>query len=133
MKIQNQFPDLHWIWKGGISFVYEVHPRIVVKVPKAGDFEREQFQKELKIYELFSRQSPCPSIVQCFYFSDNGIFLEYMRGATPVGLIDASTKCVARCIPLFEDTGQPCPRPPNYDSHRSEKARTSRPAKAMDE
>jgi hypothetical protein len=35
------------------AFVYEVHPRIVVKVPKSGDFEREQFQRELKIYKIF--------------------------------------------------------------------------------
>ncbi|KAL4888232.1 hypothetical protein BDV59DRAFT_196634 [Aspergillus ambiguus] len=79
MDIQRQFPDVHWIWEGGISFVYEVHPRIVVKVPKSGEFEREQFQKELKIYEIFSRCRPCPYIVQCFFYTDNGIFLEYMR------------------------------------------------------
>ncbi|CAG8132406.1 unnamed protein product [Penicillium olsonii] len=79
MTTQQQFPGLHWIWKGAISFVYEVHPRIVVKVPKSGEFEREQFGKELKVYEMFSRNPPCPSIVQCFFYTDNGIFLEYMR------------------------------------------------------
>jgi len=67
------------IWGGGISFVYEVHPRIVVKVPKSGEFEREQFRKEREIYQIFSRNPPCPSIVQCFLVSENGIFLEYMR------------------------------------------------------
>lgn len=82
MDIQRQFPDVHWIWGGGISFVYEVHPRIVVKVPKSGEFEREQFQKELEIYQVFSQNPPCSSIVQCFLSSDNGIFLEYMRGTT---------------------------------------------------
>ncbi|KAJ5587263.1 uncharacterized protein N7459_003028 [Penicillium hispanicum] len=80
MDIRQQFPDVHWVWKGGISFVYEVHPRIVVKVPKSGDFEKEQFQKELKVYKAFSHP-PCPSIVQCFY-ADNGIFLEYIRDIT---------------------------------------------------
>ncbi|EFE39694.1 hypothetical protein TRV_05586 [Trichophyton verrucosum HKI 0517] len=79
MSIRKQFPEVHWIWKGGISFVYEVHPRIVVKIPKSGDFEREQFQKELKIYEILSQRPTCPSIVQCFFYTDNGIFLEYMR------------------------------------------------------
>lgn len=49
MDIQRQFSNVHWIWKGGISFVYEVHPRIVVKVPKLGEFEREQFKKEVEI------------------------------------------------------------------------------------
>lgn len=86
MSIRQQFPDVHWIWKGGISFVYEVHPRIVVKVPKPGDFEREQFRKELKIYEIFSQHPPCSSVVQCFFYADNGVFLEYMRGATPAGI-----------------------------------------------
>ncbi|KAJ6061221.1 hypothetical protein N7444_001917 [Penicillium canescens] len=82
MDIRQQFPNVHWVWRGGISFVYEVHPRVVVKVPKSGDFEREQFRKELKIYEIFSQHPPCPSIVQCFLYADNGIFLEYMRDVT---------------------------------------------------
>ncbi|KAJ5151649.1 hypothetical protein N7492_009944 [Penicillium capsulatum] len=79
MDIQHQFPDVHWIWGGGISFVYEVHPRIVVKVPKSGDFNGEQFKNEVDIYQIFSQHRPCPSIVQCFLSSDKGIFLEYMR------------------------------------------------------
>ncbi|EKV13711.1 hypothetical protein PDIG_36220 [Penicillium digitatum PHI26] len=79
MDIQRQYPSVHWIWGGGISFVYEVHPRIVVKVPKSGEFERQQFHKELEIYQVFSQNPPCHSIVQCFLFSDSGIFLEYMR------------------------------------------------------
>ncbi|CAG8238824.1 unnamed protein product [Penicillium salamii] len=79
MDNQHQFPSVHWIWGGGISFVYEVHPRIVVKVPKSGEFEREQFHKEVEIYRIFSQNPPCPSIVQCFLFSGRGIFLEYMR------------------------------------------------------
>ncbi|KAJ5243629.1 hypothetical protein N7489_003725 [Penicillium chrysogenum] len=82
MDIRQQFPNVHWIWRGGISFVYEVHPRIVVKVPKSGDFEREQFQRELKIYKIFSQHPPCPSIIQCFLYAENGIFLEYMRDIT---------------------------------------------------
>lgn len=80
-SIPAAFPDVHWIWREGISFVYEFHPRIVVKVPKSGAFEEEQFLKEVKIYEIFSRHPPCPSVVQCFFYADNGIFLEYMRGA----------------------------------------------------
>ncbi|OAA42758.1 Protein kinase-like domain protein [Metarhizium rileyi] len=79
MAVQEQFPHVHWVWKGAISFVYEVHPRIVVKVPKSGDFEREQFRKEVRIYELFSQHPLCPSVVQCFFYTENGIFLEYMR------------------------------------------------------
>lgn len=86
MDVRRQFPNVHWIWKGGISFVYEVHPHMVVKVPKPGDFEREQFRRELKIYEIFSQHPPCPSIVQCFFYADNGIFLEYMRGATLISI-----------------------------------------------
>lgn len=82
MDVRRQFPTVHWIWGGGISSVYEVHPLIVVKVPKPGEFEREQFQRELKIYEAFSQHPPCPSVVQCFHYTNNGIFLEYMRGET---------------------------------------------------
>ncbi|KAI2716435.1 hypothetical protein DTO039G3_7272 [Penicillium roqueforti] len=79
MDIKDQFPSVHWIWKGGISFVYEVDPRIAVKVPQSGEEEREQFSKEVEIYRIFSQNPPCPFIVQCFHISDKGIFLEYMR------------------------------------------------------
>ncbi|KAL3449939.1 kinase-like domain-containing protein [Aspergillus insuetus] len=75
----SQFPNVHYIWEGGISFVYEVDPRIVVKVPQNDDFAKEQFKKELEVYKTFAQHPLCPSIVQCFLYSDNGIFLEYMR------------------------------------------------------
>lgn len=81
MDIQQSFPNVHWIWQGEISFVYEVDPRIVVKVPKPGAFQKRQFDNEVRIHEIFSRHSLCPSVVQCFFYTDNGIFLEYMRGA----------------------------------------------------
>ncbi|CAG7957651.1 unnamed protein product [Penicillium salamii] len=102
MDIRKQFPDIHWIWSGGISFVYEMQPHIVAKVPKSGDFEREQFRKELTIYEIFSQHPPCHSIVQCFLYVDNGIFLEYMREtgtSIPTKRIDKrprSSRCFSR-------------------------------------
>ncbi|EGE01556.1 CAMK protein kinase [Trichophyton equinum CBS 127.97] len=77
-----RFPGVHWIWHGAISAVYEVHPQIVVKVPFPE--ERESFAKEIKIYETFSTHPPCPYIAQCFYYTDNGIFLEYMSREDPV-------------------------------------------------
>lgn len=80
MDVKDQYPTVYWIWGGGISFVYEVHPRIVLKAPKSGQFDGEQFRREVKVYEILSRHPPCPSIVQCFFHTDNGIFLEYMRG-----------------------------------------------------
>lgn len=83
MATQRQFPGVYWIWKGPISFVYEVHPRIVVKVPNSGEWEREQFRNDLKIYKILSQHPPCPFIVQCFFYADSGIFLEYMRGMAP--------------------------------------------------
>lgn len=61
MSIKDKFPNVHWIWSGGISFVYEVHPRIVVKVPQFGEFEQEQFRNELKIWNVLLQQPPCPS------------------------------------------------------------------------
>lgn len=87
MDIQRQFPGVHWVWGGGISFVYEVHPLIVVKVPKSGEEEREKFHKELKIYEILSQYPRCPSLVECFLYTTDGIFLEYMRGATPISML----------------------------------------------
>ncbi|KAL4804642.1 hypothetical protein BDV18DRAFT_142290 [Aspergillus unguis] len=53
MDIQRQLPGVHWIWAGGIFFIYKVHPCIMVKVPKSGEFKRGQFCKELKVYETF--------------------------------------------------------------------------------
>lgn len=83
MDIQRQFPSVHWIWGGGITFVYEVQYRIVVKIPKPGKFGKELFRKEVSIYQTFSQHPPCASIVQCFLVSDSGIFLEYTRGTSP--------------------------------------------------
>lgn len=85
MGTKREFLNVHWIWGGAISYVYEVHPRIVVKVPQSGEWEREQFQKELQLYKTFSQcPSPCPFIVQCYFSAENGIFLEYMRGRLPL-------------------------------------------------
>lgn len=95
MDIQRRFPGVHWIWKGAISYVYEVHPRTVVDVPKPevpGE-STEQFPQELRIYETFSRNPPCPSVVQCIFYTDNGIFLEYMRGMPPMRTLRVNT-CV---------------------------------------
>lgn len=82
MDISRRYPSIHWIWGASISFVYEVHPRIVVKVPKSGGFERQRFQKELAIYQILSQYPPWPSIVQCFLLSGSGIFLDYMSELT---------------------------------------------------
>ncbi|RDW63241.1 Serine protein kinase [Aspergillus mulundensis] len=79
MSIQRQFPGVHWVWRGGMSYVYEVHPLIVVKVPRPGEDKKDRFREEVKIYELLSRHPPCPFLVHCFLYSEDGIFLEYMR------------------------------------------------------
>jgi hypothetical protein len=71
---------VHWIWGGVIFFVYELHPLNVVKVPKLGEYKKQQVRKEVKIYQIFPQKRSCPSIVQCFFFSGNDIFSEYMRG-----------------------------------------------------
>lgn len=70
MDLLHQFPNVHRLHKGGISSVYEVHPQIVVKVPKAGEDEREQFRKEPNIYRILSRNPSCNSSVRCFFCSD---------------------------------------------------------------
>jgi hypothetical protein len=66
-----------------MSFIYQVDPGIVVKVPHTKDFARQQFYNELEFYKTFSQQAACAFIVQCFYYTDDGIFLEHMRGGTP--------------------------------------------------
>jgi hypothetical protein len=53
MDIRQQFPDVQWIWKGGISFVYEVHPHIVVKVPKSDGFERTISERTQTLRNIF--------------------------------------------------------------------------------
>ena len=82
MEIEKEFQSLHLKASGSISSVYQVDPGIVVKVPKNDDFARQQFCKELKIYKILSRQAACAFIVQCFYHTKEGIFLEYIEGDT---------------------------------------------------
>ncbi|KAJ5338287.1 hypothetical protein N7452_005015 [Penicillium brevicompactum] len=83
-NIPDKFPNLHWVWTGSIGFVYEVHPGIVAKILRLDEegekqFNKEQFSKELAIYQKLSHYELCPFIVQCYHLTDNGIFLEYMR------------------------------------------------------
>ncbi len=64
---------------GANCHVYEVNPLIVVKVPKPGAEERSRFSKEVEIFDLLSHHPPCPQLISCFFHSNDGIFLEYMR------------------------------------------------------
>lgn len=82
MAIERKF-QIGLLLPGGISYIYHIHPRIVVKIPQNDDFAREQFCKELEIYKLLSRQAACEFFVQCFHYTNEGIFLEYMRGDMP--------------------------------------------------
>ncbi|KAJ5487995.1 hypothetical protein N7530_002295 [Penicillium desertorum] len=79
MDIGSQFQKVHLLAFGGMSFIYQVGPGIVVKVPRNDDFAREQFRNEIQIYKTFSQHAACEFIVQCFYYTDGGIFLEHMR------------------------------------------------------
>lgn len=79
MDIQRRFPGLNWMCLGGTSFIYEVHPLIVVKIPRPGEEEKAQFLPEVNIYKILSQHRPWLSIVQCFFYTNDGIFLEYMR------------------------------------------------------
>lgn len=106
MVSKDQFPSVHWIWKGAISFVYEVHHQVVVKVPKKGEFEREQFDNELRVYEIFSRDKNCPSIVQCILRTSSGIFLEYMRGEA--GHFPCPCADQVRRVSLVQDSIKSC-------------------------
>ncbi|KAJ5142566.1 protein kinase-like protein [Penicillium bovifimosum] len=74
-----EFQDVESIARGGISFVYQVSPGVVVKIPQDDDFARQQFCNELQIYKTFSQQAACAFIVQCFYSTNEGIFLEHMK------------------------------------------------------
>ncbi|ODH14017.1 serine/threonine protein kinase [Paracoccidioides brasiliensis] len=79
MSLERQLDDLFWVSEGANCYVYEVNPLIVVKVPKAGDQEREQFRKEVEIFNILSHHPPCPYVISCFLHTNECIFLEYMR------------------------------------------------------
>lgn len=80
MEIERNFQKMGLIASGGMSSIYQVDPDIVVKVPKNDEYSRQQFYKEIETYKVLSRQGVCAFLVQCFYFTNEGIFLEYMRG-----------------------------------------------------
>ena len=79
MVLERRLEDLPWLSWGANCYVYEVNPLIVVKVPKPGTEEREQFRKEVEIFNILSCNPSCPQLISCFLHTDNGIFLEYMR------------------------------------------------------
>ncbi|OJD22120.1 serine/threonine protein kinase [Blastomyces percursus] len=66
MVLERSLDDLFWVSEGANCYVYEVNPLIVVKVPKAGDQEREQFRKEVEIFNILSRHPPFPFVISCF-------------------------------------------------------------------
>jgi predicted Ser/Thr protein kinase len=133
MSTKHEFHNVHWLVTGGNSCVYEVHRRIVLKVPKPGQEEKEQFRNEVKVLKkIFSQQTLCPYIVQCFLFTDNGIFSEYMHGKKdPVLFVDYFTNrhLIQRLATLHQNNQQP-----NHRQHdvplcaRSERAGASGPA-----
>jgi serine/threonine protein kinase len=68
-----------WVSEGANCYVYEVNPLIIVKVPKPEEEKRERFRKEVEIFDILSRHPSCPYLISCFFHSNDGIFLEYMR------------------------------------------------------
>jgi serine/threonine protein kinase len=79
MDPERRLENVFWVSEGGNCFVYEVNPLIIVKVPKPDDEERKRFRKEVEIFDILSRHPPCPYLISCFFYSNDGIFLEYMR------------------------------------------------------
>ena len=59
--------------------MYKVNPLIVVKVPKPGTKEYEQFCKEVEIFCILLYYLLYLQLVSCFMFTENSVFLEYMR------------------------------------------------------
>ena len=79
MATEPSLERLPWVSHGANCYVYEVNSLIVVKIPKLGDEERQQFRKEIQILKILSSKPSCPYLISCFYHCDKGIFLEYMR------------------------------------------------------
>ncbi|KAJ6032633.1 hypothetical protein N7540_003365 [Penicillium herquei] len=82
MATESKFQKVYFVGGGGISFVYQAAPGIVIKVPQSEDFARQQFRHEVEIYKAISKQAACAFIVKRYYSTDDGIFLEYMRDGT---------------------------------------------------
>ncbi|KAJ5087749.1 protein kinase domain-containing protein [Penicillium angulare] len=79
MALESQFQNVHLIGSGGISSIYQVNSSVVVKVPSSDEFARQQFRNEIENYKTFTRHTACAFIVQCFYLTDDAIFLENMK------------------------------------------------------
>lgn len=89
---KSQLKGLCWVGMGANSFVYEVNPLVVAKVPRSGDEEREQFKNELEVFKILSKHPPCPQIITCFLYTENAIFLEYMRDISLAFRIQRNSK-----------------------------------------
>lgn len=79
MDLKSVSEELRYVCRGANCHVYEISPVTVVKVPRAGDEEKERFDHEIAIWDILSRHPPCPSLITCFLCCEKGIFLEYMR------------------------------------------------------
>lgn len=83
MGTKGEFDYVRRIDEGCISFVYQVDQSIVVKISNKEDCSNDQFRHEVEMYKKLSKEKVSEFIVQCYHFTNDGIFLENIRGDTP--------------------------------------------------
>lgn len=79
-KLPPRLTPYRFLSIGTVGFVYEINSSVVLKYPR--DQKDECFSREIEIYDIFERYSPCPDIVQSFLRVPEGNFLAYLSGGT---------------------------------------------------
>lgn len=79
-KLPPQLSSYHFLSIGAVGFVYQIDSCVVLKFPR--DQNDERFSREMEIFDLFEKHSPCPDIVQSFLRVPEGNFLAYLSGGT---------------------------------------------------
>lgn len=79
-KLPPQLSSYRFLSIGAVGFVYQIDSCVVLKFPR--DPNDERFSREIEIFNLFEKHSPCPDIVQSFLRDPKGNFLAYLSGGT---------------------------------------------------
>jgi atypical protein kinase C zeta type len=79
-KLPPQLSSYRFLSIGAVGFVYQIDSCVVLKFPR--DQNDECFSREVEIFDLFEKHSPCPDIVQSFLRVPQGNFLAYLSGGT---------------------------------------------------
>jgi len=80
VKLPRQISSCRFLSLGAVGWVHRIGDCIVLKYPRQPGCEN--FAREIEMYDIFEKHTPCPDIVQSFLRVPAGNFLAFLRRGT---------------------------------------------------